>query len=245
MSDLHLEASGMERPQSEAADVVLLAGDIHNGLFGIHWALENFTVPVIYVPGNHEFYGYSRPELIVKMRRLCRGSHVHLLEQNSLDIGQYRFHGTTLWTDFAIDGDRHGAMAVAQRHMPDFRAIHSSKGEPFTAQRSLELHQRNLAWLRAQLGRSHGLGNIIISHHAPSARSIAPQYVGNNLNPAFITALDTMIADNDIALWVHGHTHTAFDYTIARTRIVCNPRGYLPYETDTGFEAEKIVVLSD
>ncbi len=235
----------MEHPQSRAADVVILAGDIHNGLFGIHWALEQFSVPVIYVPGNHEFYGYSRPDLIVKMRRLCRGSHVQLLEQDSLDIGSYRFHGTTLWTDFAVDGNRRSAMRIAQRLMPDYRAIQASKGEPFTAQRALELHRRNLAWLQAQLGKSQGSTTIVISHHAPSPRSIAPQYLGNSLNPAFITDLEEMIASSNIALWVHGHTHTAFDYNIAGTRVVCNPRGYLPFETDTGFQAGKVITLSE
>jgi Icc-related predicted phosphoesterase len=245
MSDLHLEAQGMEHPQSGNGDVVILAGDIHNGLFGIHWALEQFTVPVIYVPGNHEFYGYSRPDLIVKMRRLCRGTHVHLLEQDSLDIGSYRFHGTTLWTDFAVAGDRRGAMRIAQRFMPDYRAIQASQGESFTPQRALELHHRSLAWLQGQVVKSQGFTNIVISHHAPSPRSIAARYQGNILNPAFITDLEGMIAGNNIALWVHGHTHTAFDYNIGGTRVVCNPRGYLPYETDTGFDSGKIIALAE
>ncbi len=245
MSDLHLEASGLQNPQCSSADLVILAGDIHNGIFGIHWALEQFSVPVIYVPGNHEFYGHSRPELMVKMRRLARGSHVHLLEQDSLDIGSFRFHGTTLWTDFALDGDRRSAMHTAQHFMPDYRAIHASRGEPFTPQRALDLHRRNLAWLRGQLGKSLGHRNIVVSHHAPSPRSIASQYHGNSLNPAFVTDLEDLIDSNEIALWVHGHTHTAFDYNIAGTRIVCNPRGYLPYETDTGFEAAKIVSLGE
>ena len=245
MSDLHLEAKGLERPQAEAADIVVLAGDIHNGLFGIHWALKNFSVPVIYVPGNHEFYGYSRPDLLVKMRRLCRGSHVHLLEQDSLSIGRLRFFGTTLWTDFAIDGDRRDGMNIAQRCMPDYRAIQATIGEPFTPQHALELHQRNLAWLQAQLASNTDAHNVVISHHAPSPRSIAPQYEGNKLNPAFISDLETMIANNSIALWIHGHTHTAFDYRIGETRVVCNPRGYQPYEADTGYEAGKVLTLPE
>ena len=26
--------------------------------------------------------------------------------------------------------------------------------------------------------------------------------------------------------WVHGHTHSTFDYEIEGTKVVCNPRGY-------------------
>ena len=87
--------------------------------------------------------------------------------------------------------------------------------------------------------------NVVISHHAPSPRSIAPQYEGNKLNPAFISDLETMIANNSIALWIHGHTHTAFDYRIGGTRVVCNPRGYQPYEADTGYEAGKVLTLPE
>ncbi len=41
------------------------------------------------------------------------------------------------------------------------------------------------------------------------------------------------------ALWIHGHTHTFFDYSVAGTRVLCNPRG-TPGET-TGFRPELTV----
>jgi hypothetical protein len=37
------------------------------------------------------------------------------------------------------------------------------------------------------------------------------------------------------ALWVHGHTHSSFDYLLNGTRVVCNPRGY-PLRRQGGFE---------
>ena len=42
LSDLHLEYCLWEPPKVEA-DVVVLAGDIHNGLAGIRWAAEQFA----------------------------------------------------------------------------------------------------------------------------------------------------------------------------------------------------------
>jgi predicted phosphodiesterase len=36
-----------------------------------------------------------------------------------------------------------------------------------------------------------------------------------------------------IKYWVHGHTHTPFDYMIEGCRVICNPCGY-PGQ-DTGF----------
>jgi len=42
-------------------------------------------------------------------------------------------------------------------------------------------------------------------------------------------------------LWVHGHSHTAVDYEVAGTRVVCNPRGY-PGE-ETGFNPGLVLTL--
>jgi len=47
------------------------------------------------------------------------------------------------------------------------------------------------------------------------------------MNYAFCSDLDHMMWDYDhIKLWVHGHVHNAFDYTVNQTRVVCNPLGY-------------------
>ena len=242
-SDIHLEFGWLEFPHTDA-DVVVAAGDIGIGAEAVNW-LARAPQPVLYIAGNHEYYGGDLNKTKEEIRSACVGTNVTFLECEQQVIGDVRFIATTLWTDFAVAGDRRGAMHIAQRFMPDYRAIQASQGEPFTPQRALELHHRNLAWLQAQVGKSQAFTNIVISHHAPSPRSIAARYRGNLLNPAFITDLEGMIAGNNIALWVHGHTHTAFDYTLRGTRVGRNPRGYLPYETDTGFDSGKIIALGE
>lgn len=49
LSDLHLEFSPFA-PQVTAADVVILAGDIHVKGRGVPWARQAFEGPVLYVP---------------------------------------------------------------------------------------------------------------------------------------------------------------------------------------------------
>ena len=100
-----------------------------------------------------------------------------------------------------------------------------------------------LAWLRRELQQTGDAATVVISHHAPSPRSIADKYRGNALNPAFVSDLEALILEYDIALWIHGHTHTAFDYSIGETRVICNPRGYLPYETDTGYKPDMVLEI--
>jgi Icc-related predicted phosphoesterase len=73
---------------------------------------------------------------------------------------------------------------------------------------------------------------VVVSHHAPSSQSIAYYYSHDRLmNGAFRSELDEFIEQRpQIKLWIHGHTHTNFDYMIGETRVVCNPRGYDGYE---------------
>src|SRR5688572_8569257 len=102
LSDLHLSFEGMDRPRNDA-DVVVLAGDIARPREAAAWAL-GFDKPVLYVLGNHEFYGGSIDGTASELKRLCAGSHVHVLDDNEIVIGGVRFLGSTLWTDFMLFG---------------------------------------------------------------------------------------------------------------------------------------------
>jgi hypothetical protein len=41
---------------------------------------------------------------------------------------------------------------------------------------------------------------------------------------------DVILDYPEIKVWVHGHMHDPFDYTLGETRVICNPRGYIGYE---------------
>jgi len=74
LSDLHLGFGGMDHPAADA-DVVVLAGDIARPREAVAWA-AGFGKPVLYVPGNHEFYGSSLPATVAELKRLCEGIDV-------------------------------------------------------------------------------------------------------------------------------------------------------------------------
>src|SRR6266513_944172 len=87
LSDLHLEFGDCQRPRP-LADVVVLAGDIHHCAARLHWAKRAFpNTPVVYVLGNHEFYGHSIPDLTKILKREAKGGHVHVLENNMFKLG--------------------------------------------------------------------------------------------------------------------------------------------------------------
>src|SRR3954470_22041676 len=123
VSDLHAGFGAFDPPETDA-DVLVLAGDVDVGVRGIElakaWARGR---PVLYVAGNHEFYGEAVPRHVGKMADAAKGSSVELLENREVEIGGVRFLGCTLWTDFELFGDRARCMAAAQSAMNDFRRI--------------------------------------------------------------------------------------------------------------------------
>src|SRR5215831_15400289 len=117
LSDLHLEFAPFT-PPAVAADAVILAGDVSTGRNGLKWALKCFSDrPVIYVLGNHEFYGQKLQKLIAELKEMARGTNVHVLENEGCTIGEVTFLGATLWTDFALNGNPVVSEVVAQTGM--------------------------------------------------------------------------------------------------------------------------------
>ena len=229
LSDLHLSVEGMDRPRNDA-DVVVLAGDIARPRESAAWAL-GFDKPVLYVLGNHEFYGSSIEGTADELKRLCAGSHVHVLDDDEIVIDGVRFLGSTLWTDFMLfdEGDaRNAAVAEARMFMRDFSRISTgnASNQVFTPLDSATLFARHADWLNRQLAAPHPGPTVVITHHAPSRRSIHPRYADSLLNACFVSDAEYLLDAERAPLWIHGHTHDSFDYAVHGTRVVCNPRGY-------------------
>jgi predicted phosphodiesterase len=237
LSDLHLEAEPFE-PPAALADIVVLAGDIHNGTAGIEWAKQHFAIPVVYVAGNHEPYDGEYHATQAALHAAARSSGVTLLDCSEVIIDTVRFVGCTLWSDFAIAGDAGRSLALGQ-YLPwlvDYRAIRWND-RLFTADDSIDLHANERTWLADRLAAPFPGTTVVVTHHAPHPGSIAPEFVNHPLNPAFVTDLGHLMGR--ARLWIHGHTHRALDYTVDGTRVVCNARGY-PGE-HTGFDPALVV----
>jgi Icc-related predicted phosphoesterase len=247
MSDLHLEFGKMPRSYTPPqCDVVVLAGDIATGVAGVMWAAETFEVPVIYVPGNHEYYGkrvYTKH--LEKMKAKAAGTNVCVLNNGEAQIGGVTFLGATLWTDFDLYGTPWLNLRQAQDEMNDYVAIHTAQQTPLTAEdtRSFHLESRYFLSERLRALQANGQKAVVVSHHAPSELSTLPRYKGHPLTPAYASRLEPMIGELAPALWVHGHMHASADYTIYDTRIVCNPRGYHGYELNADFDPALVLEI--
>ncbi len=244
LSDLHVDAGSVDLPQVEA-DVAILAGDLRRGKPALTWIRENFPDrPVVYVLGNHEFYGGAVPKLIEDFRRLCAGTNIHILENDTLIFDGVRFLGCTLWTDFRLFGDPALAEREAATVMNDYRFIRVSPAfRRLTGKDTAGLHWRSRRWLTEQIDSAAALPTVIVTHHAPSARSLHPGDAGKLIGAAYASNLDELVAASRARLWIHGHIHRRNDYCIGATRVISNPRGYSELGERDGFDPALVVHL--
>lgn len=226
LSDLHLELFPWESPKVQA-DVTVLAGDIHNHTHALSWIEQYIEGPVMYVPGNHEFYGAELHGIRAELKRRA-SARIHVLDNTGVELEGVRFVGGTLWTDYRLYGagdEMVHAMREAKRSLVDHESIRCAPRSMFSPSQAQELHRESVAWLTAQLFTDTNTKTVVITHHLPSMESVAARFKEHPLSAAFASNLDHLVRRAD--LWIHGHTHDNFDYHIGKCRVVCNPRGYV------------------
>lgn len=254
LSDLHLDEKTMHTfgnfikfPDVQAA---VVAGDTSDSWRETyHWEANKILPKVrqlLHVDGNHEFFGGSLNGSPVRMQELTDDLGIIRGDNTVYEDPDYkvRFLMTTLWTDFAInsvnsrtdedaqDYARKNAFHELREAMPEYHYVDLDDVRNGVMSRRMgpkdayERHKVSRAFLEAELAKPYDGRTVVVSHHAPHRKSIAPAFVGSKLNPAFASDLSEMIRKYQPDAWIHGHVHNASDYMVGNTRIVCNPRGY-------------------
>jgi Icc-related predicted phosphoesterase len=248
LSDLHLDVNWrhhlvLPEPHPEH-DAVVIAGDICQGIEdGVRFIVEAGlnAKPALYVAGNHEFYDRDRhAELAAGQAEAAAVPNVHLLERDSVVIGGIEFIGCTLWTDYLYAGaaEQMRAMQWAGRRLNDHRLI-ANGARRWSPQDCLDEHQASRTWLTARLERRSRHPKVVITHHAPSRRSVQSQFKDDLLTAAFASHLDELVGK--AALWVHGHIHAPSDYELGGCRVIANPRGYVGLREDAAFDPALVI----
>ena len=244
LSDLHLgqiSFSAIHEGQriDKDADVVVLAGDIDDGVKGFHWGRETFPdKPIVMVSGNHEFYDCHFVTHLDSMREAARKYHIDFLETDVVDLAGVRFLGCTLWTDFCLFGPerKSDAFRLSKITMSDYGYIKSTRtpeqhwartGWLIPEQTELR-HVGSVDWLSKQLSSGREPARtVVVTHHAPHPRSVPNRFAADVLSAAYASDLTRLMGR--ATLWIHGHMHNSADYVVEGTRVVCNPRGYPGY----------------
>jgi len=243
LSDLHVEFESLEIDFSDC-DLVVLAGDIHVKDKGLNWIQSQITdKPVLYVLGNHEFYGKAYPKLINFLKEQTKNTNIHILEKDVFSFGGVNFLGCTLWTNFELFGDPRLSGYQCQQVMTDFKKIRLSP--KYSKLRSIDvasIHRQSANWLLKKLKELHGQKNIVISHHAPSINSVPEQFQNDVISASYASDLSKLILEGKPDYWIHGHTHESSFYKIGSCTVVCNPKGY-PDDANHEFDKNYTIEL--
>jgi predicted phosphodiesterase len=258
VSDLHLDVSGyMDMPGGE---VLILAGDIFEakelrkefhqtkvldrepGAFPCY-DFVNYVLPkfkkVFYVIGNHEHYHGKFWKTKAELESLMP-PNVTILE-NQVEVYEgVLFVGATLWTDMN-KGDPL-TLASMSTYMNDYKAItyHYPQYNAYHKMRpadTVKMHIESKRYIEEKAQEHPDLPVVVITHMGPTHESVNEKYKGELSNGAYVSDLSNLILDNEnIKFWVHGHVHDPVDYSVGWCRVLCNPRGYLPWEGNNGFD---------
>lgn len=236
ISDIHLEFGPFSLPDDlEDFDVAVFAGDIGRPVAdAIAWIDLQRSGPlkgrhVVYVPGNHEFYGAELGDAVRLGKRLAQEAGIHMLAPGAVVIGDTRFIGCTLWTDYNLLGDAKQARQAAALRMNDHRLIEIIEDHQrmrFLPPHAAALHAEDLSFIVENLRKPFEGGTVVVTHHAPHPGSVQPRYRGDALSPAFASDLSKVIELYRPELWIHGHDHGSHDYWVGPTRVLSNQAGY-------------------
>ena len=285
LSDLHLESNpGFMPSPAPGADVLVLAGDIGSYQAGsalrktgdTDFGLARFSplhgwpTPVLFVPGNHEYDGLDFDEAHARLQDSCARLGITWLEREVVQMGQVRFVGTTLWTDFDALGP------LAGQKIPDplvdkipahfshpnsqftrqikardkaFRAANyylrkamtTREGEAWLAEGLRAQALQCQEWLSQALNTPFDGRTVVITHFAPSLHSADPRYGRVPGTAGFCNALDALLPQAQ--LWLHGHLHCPSDYTLNGCRVVANPLGYAHKNEQKTFKPIELISL--
>ena len=244
LSDLHLENNTsleIQKDAVRAADVIVLAGDIHPAPDGINWARHTFgDKPIVYIAGNHESFGCEFEAALVMLRQSAKENDVHFLENDAVTIKGVRFLGCTFWTDFEFFGLDHkqAMMERAEVRWPDYIGRIESRRSitgRLLPELTIKRHWESRDWLQEQLPLGERSKTVVVTHHYPNQKSTSPKFVGDEMNVVFGSHLpDELVMQ--AGLWIHGHSHSSADYRVGEgkqyTRVIANPRGYENWSND-------------
>lgn len=239
-SDIHNEFSHFDITplDTDKDDVLVLAGDI-----GVANTLSTFDPvkewaprfrKVIQICGNHEYYHGSLLRVRTKIKEYLGDIPNWTLADNEVvRVDDVSFICGTLWTDFKKGNPM--AMDAIRRGLNDYNYIRTGHNLENAYIKRISPHDimnehfitKNFMFKAIVDEKAAGQKTVVVSHHAPSERSVDFARYGNDIiNWAYVSDLSNEILDTEPKIWVHGHTHTSFDYPIGETRVKTNPRGY-------------------
>lgn len=244
LSDIHIDLNpNFKIELNPDAEILIVAGDISNKINTTVEVIETLAhrcineskiCKILYVPGNHDFYRSIYQDQIEDLKKAFEGHMIiQFMCNGTYDYNGIHFVGTPLWTDLQYCTNKMLGMynkMMFKNGMNDARMIKyrlfNGEVAKISPDSAIYEFRKNIKFIMDEV-KNHDK-NIIITHHAPSPRSIDEKFADSDLNCCFCSECDDYIMQNSnkIAYWIHGHMHSFCDYKIGDAGIICNPIGY-------------------
>lgn len=239
LSDLHTEHFSPSKAMSfldsfdpAGVDVLVLAGDVMSLKF-FDEASERLNVllkkypKVLYVVGNHEFYG-TNPSQVSAVCAKLRETYTSLYIFDKPDV-------------VVIDGQKFVCGSMFYRYQEDNEKYQDWMNDTAYIQDFIPwVYEQNAAFLELA-EREVDSSSVVITHYLPSYKCVNERYKNSPLNRFFVCEMDELIERKSPKLFASGHTHLAYDFKIGQTRLVCNPFGYMSEQGVNGFNPNLII----
>ena len=240
-SDLHLETmrnfpalAAVPQPAGDV-DLIILAGDIHQGTKGLQALADRGEEGHIYIAGNHEYYHFDIAEKSGVLNEAIR-SNVFLVNNTSVVHKNIKLVFSTLWSH--INPIHQWQI---ERSLNDFHVI-KHKGYRFSAEQYNQLHSESLKYIQNEVDTNKEKQIAVFTHHCPTFLNYPEQYKGDLLNEAFAVELHDHIESSNITCWVYGHHHNNTpEFTIGNTKLITNQLGYVQRNEHQLFETDKVI----
>lgn len=253
MSDLHLEFIQNENDIMDvgSGDVLLLCGDILVSKYVEKSKIYNKFLSecsknyekVLYIFGNHEYYGGDIVQVDAWLPNYIseKFNNITVLNGTSYTLNDaWIVVGATLWTNYNDEDPL--VMLNTKRSLNDFQRITFS-GKSLRPEFIVDLNKEHLQAIKNTVSTNANKNIIVMTHHAPSSRSIHEVYRFSVINGAYANNLDNFISENtNIKYWLHGHTHFGWDYKINQCRVICNPYGYFNYDYEENYSPKSLTI---
>ena len=226
MSDFHVNTwRQLDICVDPSADIILVPGDVHYSVektCEYLWQVtKEWNIPIFFCLGNHEAEDVGFENAVAYARNFVKDKPLLKFFQDDVLVYEgVTFIGATLWADLKLFGE-HEYWFVKQA----CQSIHDFETIPDLSVYAMEKwHQKSVDVIEQALYRSERSNKaVVMTHFAPSFRSIHPQYAKDRISGYFASNLEHLMGFEGV--WIHGHTHSSFDYQMGDTRVICNPIG--------------------
>jgi predicted phosphohydrolase len=189
---------------------------------------------VIYVPGNHEFYGVSISEGLIELRNICNKTNVIFLYNESVMVDNVNIIGTTLWSQIKDHS--------MEYYMNDFNKIKGFDTVVYNKYHS-ECKKYLLDATKLITTNSDNNKCIVVTHHAPDRDITRLESYSKDLSEVFGTDILEEFSGRNISYWIYGHSHRNRNITKYGINLVCNQMGYKEEKDCLDFDATKFIEI--